>query len=160
MFKCNFHAHSRFDDGTEELESLYTIGFNKWFQSIGVFRSAPVNFDSNWNIRSEDEEYTNTAKALKTNIKTPLKSMSDLKPILSRCTDWRKKRIDYTIGAVHFLKNEETGQYMPVDGNRQEFEETLDMALAEIWNHLFRLTTENSEKCFLPCLPILSLTWT
>ncbi|NLM73691.1 MAG: histidinol-phosphatase [Clostridiaceae bacterium] len=128
MFKCNFHAHSRFDDGTEELESYIQSALTNGFRVFGFSGHAPVNFDSNWNIRSEDlEEYTNTAKALKDKYKDSIEIYVGLETdFYPGCTDWRKKRgIDYTIGAVHFLKNEETGQYMPVDGNRQEFEETL-----------------------------------
>jgi histidinol-phosphatase (PHP family) len=128
MFKSTFHAHSRFDDGKEELESYIQEAIAKKFNVFGFSAHAPVIFDSSWNMKSENfEEYIQTAKFLREKYKDSLEIYTGLETdYYPGCTDWRnKKGIDYTIGGVHFLKNEETGGYMPVDGTRQEFEQSL-----------------------------------
>lgn len=128
MFKSTFHAHSRFDDGKEELESYIRAAVAKKFNVFGFSAHAPVFFDSVWNMEQEDfEEYVQTTKFLKEKYKDSLEIYTGLETdYYPGCTDWRKKKgIDYTIGAVHSIKNNFTGSYMPLDGSRQEFEETL-----------------------------------
>ncbi len=128
MFKSTFHAHSRFDDGQEELESYIRAALAKDFKVFGFSAHAPVNFDSDWNMKQDDFlEYIEATKALKEKYKDSIEIYTGLETdYYMGCTDWRKKKgIDYTIGAVHFLKNEETGRLMPMDGSRQEFEESL-----------------------------------
>lgn len=128
MFISNFHAHSRFDDGKEDLESYIKTAISKNFRVFGFSAHAPVIFDSDWNMKEEDfDEYIHTSGMLKEKYKDSIQIYTGLETdFYPGCIDWRKKRgIDYTIGAVHFLVNEETGDYMSVDGNRQQFEETL-----------------------------------
>ncbi len=128
MFKSTFHAHSRFDDGQEELESYIRAALAKDFKVFGFSAHAPVNFDSDWNMKQDDFlEYIEATKALKEKYKDSIEIYTGLETdYYTGCTDWRKKKgIDYTVGAVHFLKNEETGRLMPMDGSRQEFDESL-----------------------------------
>lgn len=128
MFKSTFHAHSRFDDGHEELEAYIQAALSKGFKAFGFSAHAPVIFDSEWNMKQEDfEEYVATCKDLKERYKGSIEIYTGLETDYYRnCTDWRnKKGIDYTIGAVHFLQNGENGSYMPMDGNKQEFESAI-----------------------------------
>jgi len=128
MFKGTFHAHSRFDDGREELESYIISAMAKEFKVFGFSAHAPVLIDSEWNMKEEDfDEYVQTTKFLKEKYKEGLEIYTGLETdYYPGCVDWRKKKgIDYTIGAVHFVKSETTGSLMPVDGYRQEFEDTL-----------------------------------
>lgn len=128
MFKSTFHAHSRFDDGQEELETYIQSAISKDFKAFGFSAHAPLIFDSSWNMKSEDfEEYTTISKFLKGKYKNKIEIYTGLETdFYPGCTDWRNKSgIDYTIGAVHFIKNDETGEYMPVDGSRHDFEESL-----------------------------------
>lgn len=129
MFKSTFHSHSRFDDGLEELESYIHAAVAKDFKAFGFSAHAPVLFDSDWNMKQENfEEYIQTTKTLKDKYKNSIEIYTGLETdYYSGCTDWRRKKgVDYTIGAVHYIRNENSGCYMPVDGNRQEFEETLE----------------------------------
>jgi histidinol-phosphatase (PHP family) len=128
MLKSTFHAHSRFDDGQEELEAYIQAALSKNFGVFGFSAHAPVIFDSEWNMKQEDfDEYVSTTKALKERYNGSIEIYTGLETDFYKgCTDWRnKKGIDYTIGAVHFIKNEETGSYMPMDGSVQELESTV-----------------------------------
>lgn len=128
MNKSTFHSHSRFDDGNEELEAYIISALEKGFKVFGFSAHAPVLFESYWNMKQECfEEYIETVDALKEKYRDSIEIYTGLETdFYPGCTDWRVKNgIDYTIGAIHFIKNEKTGVYMPLDGSREEFEETL-----------------------------------
>lgn len=128
MFKSTFHAHSRFDDGKEELESYIIAATDRNFNVFGFSPHAPVNFETDWHMKSDNfEEYVQTTKFLREKYKDTMEIYTGLETdYYLGCTDWRnKKGIDYTIGAVHFLKIEETGRYMPVDDSGLQFEESV-----------------------------------
>lgn len=128
MIKSTFHSHSRFDDGQEELEAYIESALAKGFSVFGFSGHAPLIFNSVWNMKQEYlEEYLQTANSLKEKYKNQIQIYTGLETdFYPGCTDWRNKYgLDYTIGAVHFIKNEETGKYMPIDGSREEFENTL-----------------------------------
>ncbi len=130
MIKTTFHTHSRFDDGQEELESYIKAALEKNFQVFGFSAHAPVNFESDWHMKQECfDEYVDTTKLLKEKYKNDIEIYTGLEAdYYDGCIDWRKKRgIEYTIGAVHFLVDERTGYNMPIDGTRKEFESTLDV---------------------------------
>jgi len=130
MIKSTFHTHSRYDDGQEELESYITAALEKNFQVFGFSGHAPVNFESIWHIRNEYlDEYINTTKQLKEKYKNRIEIYTGLETdYFDGCTDWRNKRgIDYTIGAVHFMIDEKTGDFLLLDGTVEEFENTLKL---------------------------------
>ncbi len=128
MIKSTFHSHSRFDDGYGELEAYIKSALVKGFRSFGFSAHAPVIFESDWNMKPEYfEEYIQVTEFLKKKYEGSIEIYTGLEAdYYPGCTDWRVKNgIDYTIGAIHFIRNDETGVYMPLDGNREEFEETL-----------------------------------
>lgn len=128
MFKSTFHSHSRFDDGCGELEPYIISALSKGFGVFGFSAHAPVVFDSDWNMKPESfEEYIRTIGLLKEKYNGIIEIYTGLETdYYPGCIDWRVKNgIDYTIGAVHFLKNDKTGVNMPLDGTREEFEDTL-----------------------------------
>lgn len=141
MVKSTFHAHSRFDDGQEELETYIKSALEKNFQVFGFSAHAPVNFESNWHMQQESfYEYVASIKLLKEKYKNDIEIYTGLETdYYPGCTDWRRKNgIEYTIGAVHFLLNEQTGQYMPLDGSRKEFENTLEDGFDNDIHSLFK----------------------
>lgn len=128
MIKSTFHSHSRFDDGIGEPEEYILSAISKGFKVFGFSAHAPVSFESDWNLKHEFfDEYIKTIRALKEKYRETIEIYTGLEAdFYPGCTDWRiKNGIDYTIGAVHFIKNEETGDYMPLDGTREQFEDTL-----------------------------------
>lgn len=141
MTKSTFHSHSRFDDGQEELEAYMESALTKNFQVFGFSAHAPVNFETDWTMPLESfEEYIDTTKFLKEKYKDKIEIYTGLETdYYPGCTDWRRKKgIEYTIGAVHFLLDEQTGKYLPLDGTREEFEETLEYGFRNDIHALFK----------------------
>lgn len=129
MLKSTFHIHSHFDDGEGALEDYVLSALSRNFQILGFSAHAPVNFESDWNMKLACfDEYVTGTKFLKEKYKDRIEIYTGLETDYYKgCTDWRnKKGIDYTIGAVHFVQAPETGKYLAFDGNRQEFEENLE----------------------------------
>jgi histidinol-phosphatase (PHP family) len=128
MFKSSFHSHSRFDDGCGELEQYIISAISKGFRVFGFSAHSPVAFETDWNMKSECfDEYVQTIKHLKDKYNGIIEIYTGMETdYYPGCIDWRTKNgIDYTIGSVHLIRNEETGIYMPLDGTREEFECTL-----------------------------------
>ncbi|MGI6622876.1 MAG: histidinol-phosphatase [Clostridiaceae bacterium] len=128
MIKSTFHSHSRFDDGCDELEAYLISAIAKGFKVFGFSAHAPVIFESDWNMKlGFFDEYIQTTELLKEKYSGIIEIYTGLETdYYPGCIDWRVKNgVDYTIGAIHFIKNDATGVYMPLDGNREEFEETL-----------------------------------
>lgn len=141
MIKSTFHTHSRFDDGQEELEDYIRLALEKNFQVFGFSAHAPVDFESDWHVQNEClDEYIDTTKYLKEKYVNEIEIYTGLETdYYEGCTDWRKKRgIDYTIGAVHFLVDENSGQKLPIDGTLKEFEDTLGNGFNNDIHALFR----------------------
>lgn len=129
MIKSTFHTHSRFDDGECDLEEYVLSALKKDFDVLGFSAHAPVLFDTEWNMKQDSwDEYIDLAKSLKEKYKGKLEIYTGLETdFYEGCIDWRnKKGIDYTIGAIHFMKNPESGKYYAFDGNREEFEDNLE----------------------------------
>jgi len=130
MLKGTFHSHSRFDDGECELEDYILSALNKSFKVFGFSAHAPVTFETDWNMKPGlMEEYLRLISELKGKYQNRIEIYAGLEADYYRgCTDWRNLRgIDYTIGAIHFVQNPETGRYLAFDGNRAEFEENLEL---------------------------------
>lgn len=128
MLKSNFHSHSRFDDGSEELESYIKSALKKGFSTFGFSAHAPITPETYWHMSANDmDEYLKTINALKETYRDSIEIYSGLETdYYSGCIDWRSKDgIDYTLGAVHFIVNEKDATLMPIDGSREEFEDTL-----------------------------------
>lgn len=128
MLKSTFHTHSRFDDGACDLEDYVLSALKRGFSVLGFSAHAPVLFDSGWNMKQDAmDEYMGLTESLKAKYLDRMEIYTGLETdFYNGCVDWRnKKGIDYTIGAVHFMQNPETGKYYSFDGSRQEFEENL-----------------------------------
>lgn len=128
MLISTFHSHSRYDDGKGELREYADKAASVGMRCFGFSGHAPVAFPTDWNMKLVDlDAYVRETKALKEAYADRVELYTGLETdFYDGCIDWRLRvGIEYTIGSVHFLKNEDTGIYMPVDGNAQEFRETL-----------------------------------
>lgn len=129
MLKSSFHTHSRFDDGTGDPEDYVLSALNKGFGVIGFSAHAPVPLDTGWHMKLEFlDEYIDLTMALRNKYGDRIEIYTGLEADYYKgCADWRgRKGIDYTIGAVHLIHDPGTGKCFYFDGNRDEFEETLE----------------------------------
>ena len=129
MLRSTFHSHSRFDDGEYELEDYVLSALKKNFKALGFSAHAPVVFASTWNMNPGLlDEYLFQTRTLKKKYSDKIELYTGLETDYYKgCADWRNfDGIDYTIGAIHFTQNPETGKYLAFDGNRHEFEENLE----------------------------------
>ncbi len=154
--KSNLHSHSRYDDGSEELESYIKAAIEKGFSVYGFSGHAPVNFDTNWHMKADYlDDYLNTIDELKEKYEGTIEIYTGLEAdFYPGCMDWRSKAgIDYTIGAVHFLKNEQTGSVMDLDGTKEEFITTLREGFNNDIHSLFRAYFEKLRNMLLEMPP-------
>jgi histidinol-phosphatase (PHP family) len=129
MQKSTFHAHSRFDDGQLDLEDYVRSALDRNFTVLGFSAHAPVYFETEWNMKPElMDEYVALAGSLKDKYRDRIQIYTGLEAdFYAGCADWRNlPGIDYTIGAIHFMQNPDSGRYLAFDGNRREFEENLE----------------------------------
>jgi len=129
MLKSSFHTHSRFDDGTCELEEYVLSALEKGFGVLGFSGHAPVTFSTDWHMKQSDlDEYLNTAESLKDKYRDRIEIYTGLEADYYKgCADWRnRKGIDYTIGAIHFILDPRTGKQYAFDGTRREFDRNLE----------------------------------
>lgn len=129
MFISTFHSHSRYDDGRGELREYAERAAAMGMKCFGFSGHAPVAFQTDWNMKLSDlDRYVRETKQLKEEFSDRIELYTGLETdFYDACVDWRlRSGMEFTIGSVHFLKNQETGIYMPVDGNAQEFRETLN----------------------------------
>lgn len=127
----NFHTHCCFCDGEGQPEDFVKEAISQEFDAIGFTSHSPLEF-SPWTIKEERVgEYIDTINELKEKYKDSIQIYTGLEidyiPDIygPRSDKFKKLDLDYHIGSVHAIKNEKTGEYLSVDGSREEFEEIL-----------------------------------
>lgn len=133
MIFSNFHTHSYFCDGIGNPEEYVLKAIQCNFNSLGFSSHAPLPFSNSWTMKEEDvNRYLNTIINLKKKytdtIQIYLGMEVDYIQNLISPTDEKFKKLDYTIGSVHMLKNEATGEYLAVDGDEDEYIELITSA--------------------------------
>ena len=126
MGPSNFHTHSRFCDGSAEPEEYVKRAVELGFHSIGFSSHAPVPFECNWTMqRGIEKNYIEAIRSLqhkyKDIIDVYLGMEVDYFPGLSKSGFQKESGLDYVIGSVHFIKDENTGEYLSVDGPEEEY---------------------------------------
>jgi histidinol-phosphatase (PHP family) len=107
----NLHTHTRYCDGAGNPEEFVVSAIEKKMSAIGFSGHAPVPFDSWWNMKPQVfEEYISEISALKQKFcnKIPIFLGAEIDFIsgVQNITDFKKYNLDYIIGAIHYLKPE------------------------------------------------------
>lgn len=134
----NLHTHSYFCDGKEEPEDYVKQAIELGFHTLGFSSHAPVPFENNFSLKEEKtEEYFSTIRALgekyKDKINILLSMEIDYIPGITRAfAEFSKAgNLDYTIGGVHLVRNNEIEKLWFIDGSQQE---TYDDGLQKLFN--------------------------
>ena len=124
----NFHSHCFYCDGKFEPERYIQRAIDMNVFSFGFSSHAPLPFDCNWCMRSQDTlNYINEIQILKKRYADRIQVyigmevdyipdvMSPTHPSVSNLD------LDYTIGAIHFIEQDENGKPWEIDGNHNVF---------------------------------------
>jgi histidinol-phosphatase (PHP family) len=124
----NLHTHSRFCDGSGEPEEYVKAALDKGFHSIGFSSHAPVPFKNNFAIKDDQEllDYCSTINNLKIKYKNRISirlalEVDFIEGITRDFAEFKKTcRLDYIIGSVHLVKNENHDGLWFIDGPKVE----------------------------------------
>ncbi|NLY19275.1 MAG: histidinol-phosphatase [Clostridiaceae bacterium] len=126
----NYHTHSMFCDGEMMPEDYVKSAIEKGFKALGFSGHAPLNFETSW-ATSEDnfQKYIETIIYLKEKYKDIIQIYLGVETdYYPDCKDLRvMPEIDYTIGAIHFIYDANTGREFAFDGSGKQFLETRDV---------------------------------
>lgn len=109
--KYNFHTHSHFDDGKEELEEYVLSAIEKGLGALGFSGHSPLKMENKWSMPADDfPEYVAQIKKLKLQYKEQLQVYLGLEidyiPGISQdFAGWISTTpLDYCIGSVHLVR--------------------------------------------------------
>jgi histidinol-phosphatase (PHP family) len=121
---ANFHTHCDYCDGKSPMQDYVDQAKELGMMSIGFSSHAPVPFDTKWCMKSERlEEYINAVNEIKkteksTEVYTGLEV--DFIPDVTSPEVFSKK-LDYTIGSIHFIDKLPEGPRWEIDGAHAVF---------------------------------------
>jgi histidinol-phosphatase (PHP family) len=138
MSLFNLHTHSRFCDGKVEPEAYVKQAIELGYHTLGFSSHAPVPFENNFSLKEDKmEEYFSTIRTLgekyKSQINILLSMEIDFIPGITRdFSEFSQAgNLDYTIGGVHLVRNNEIEKLWFIDGSKQE---TYDNGLQKLFN--------------------------
>jgi histidinol-phosphatase (PHP family) len=127
----NYHTHSQFCDGAGNPEEYVQQAIRKNMFSLGFSGHATVPFKSDWNMNPQKfEEYISEIRCLKEkySAQIPLYLGAEIDFIneIQSISDFRKYDLDFIIGAVHYLKPENTDEIWDFIISPKIFDEGLE----------------------------------
>jgi histidinol-phosphatase (PHP family) len=138
MLLTNYHTHTFYCDGVEPPEKYALSAIKHNLHSLGFSAHAPVPFPCEWPLPIEKiDEYLKTIASLKSKYKQEIEIYCGLEMdyIPDLWTGMRgyinPKRLDYTIGSVHFIDSYADGTPWTIDGNNEDYRK----GLAEIFQN-------------------------
>lgn len=133
MMRYNYHTHSHYDDGKEELEDFVREAIRLGFDALGFSGHSPLPLNNEWSIPAEKlPAYIAEAKQLKE------KYASDIRLYLGLEIDYipgisenfsdliNGIPLDYCIGSVHLVKHPESGKIWFIDGPAEGYYKGID----------------------------------
>jgi histidinol-phosphatase (PHP family) len=124
----NLHTHSKFCDGSGDPEEYVISALDAGFHSLGFSSHAPVPFKNNFALR-DDHELQKYCKAIrdlqfKYRDQISIRLALELDYIEEISRDFRilkdTCRLDYTIGSVHLVRNDDDENLWFIDGPKVE----------------------------------------
>ncbi len=134
MFKHNFHTHTHYCDGSSAPEEYVIAALEAGLESIGFSGHAPVPFENKFAIKDHSslEEYVREILEIKNKyrdaIRVYLALETDYIPGVTQDFNSFKQDygLDYLIGSVHHVKNEQGDRWF-IDGpDRSIWQEGLE----------------------------------
>jgi len=157
MYWSNYHSHCTFCDGRSSMEDFVRFAISRGIKKYGFSSHAPLPFLTKWTMLEDDfADYEKEFKRLKEKYKNKIELYLGLEvDFIHGCSDirnefFRDKKLDYTIGSIHYLDKIRDNEYWTIDGGFREFNQGLnllfggDIRLAA--KRFFEITTFMIEK--------------
>lgn len=132
MRLVNFHTHCFFCDGEGEPESFVEDAIRQGFSAIGFSSHAPLPFYISFVMANDQiENYCTTINSLKEKYRDQIEIYMGLEidyvpgVVGPRSPQFAALGLDYTIGSIHLIQDQKTGEYFAVDENEKVFERIL-----------------------------------
>lgn len=132
----NYHTHSRYCDGKDDLKDFAEVALSH-FSQLGFSSHAPIYRENNFAIAPEKIKfYTAEIDSLQKQYSqlTLLKSLEcDYIPEMTKDFSWFQTTyaLDYIIGGIHLVKSKESDDLWFIDGSKQE---TYDDGLKNVFH--------------------------
>lgn len=124
-FLSNMHTHSRYSDGINTIEEIVKMAISKGFISLGMSEHAYAPYDLECCIKQSDvPKYMDEMRSLKEKYAGEIELYTGLEVDSYSPVD--RKGLDFTLGAVHYLRDEIDGNYHTIDYLPQHFESALE----------------------------------
>ncbi len=128
----NFHSHTQFCDGRDEMEVFVKEAIHLNFTDIGFSPHSPIPYFSPCNMKEGDvPSYLAEVKRLQVEYGDKINIYSSME--IDFMDDWgpsssyfKKLELDYKIGSIHFIKSfVNTEEYVDVDGSFENFKKKM-----------------------------------
>jgi len=136
--KCNYHTHTHFCDGKENMRFFVEKAVKLQFEHLGFSSHAPISEKYDFTL-TEDEipEYLNEIEHYQKKypqIKIFKSLECDYIPCITKDFSYYKEKyqLDYIIGGVHLVKVPDSEDIWFIDGPKREI---YDAGLAQFFNH-------------------------
>jgi len=149
----DYHVHTDYCDGKDAPEELILQAIKLGMQAIGISSHAPTPYGCFWTMKNniQYEEYIKEMKILKERYKDQIQIYTGIEKDYYGEAYWSRKNLDYIIGSVHFMPSEDNSRVYYVDGNKDEFKNTLNDLfngdIKKLVEHYFSLIIEMVNTC-------------
>lgn len=118
----DYHVHTTFSDGKNDMESVVKAAIESGAEELGFSDHSYTFFDQSYCMKKDYDEYFAQIKRLKEKYKGKIKILSGVEQDLY--SKKSVKQFDYAIGSVHYFRVR--GKYYPVDESRNNLIETVN----------------------------------
>jgi len=130
MTWTNYHSHSKYSDGSDNLEKYVEQALANDVVAYGFSCHAPVTFPCAWTIAPDElQAYLAEIDVLKQKYKGKIELYKSLEidyfpgNPLAQPENYKTLGLDYTIGSVHFIDNLKNGEAWNIDTSKRIFDE-------------------------------------
>lgn len=120
---ADYHVHSVYSDGKDDIESIILCAIEKGLREIGISDHSYTFFDESYCIKKEKtKDYVAEISALKKKYADRIKVLCGIE--LDVFSDIDVEDYDYVIGSAHYFKK--GNEFYPIDESREKFVKTVE----------------------------------